>query len=180
MKFKMFSRILCWCGVGIILLAFFPHVVLALSASNEVYGILKTIIGASRLMLVFGIPLSITGAIWHRHGWGERPACPLRTSLVTVGLSAVGALGLECLFHVFVMAVFGERHLHPRAYPFYLSVGFASGAIFLLLISLYISCRKNNWSLKGVLFDILISILLLPPFVIALFVADEVARNALL
>ena len=88
--------------------------------------------------------------------------CSLPTSAISVALSAVGGLGLFCAFVWFCIAAFGEADKYPIEYPTSIILGMLCFFVFIALIALYLAKRRERWSLKGFVIDILTSIIYLP------------------
>ena len=93
--------------------------------------------------------------------------CSIKTAVLSLGLSAVGAAGLACAFLWFTIASFGEMSKHPIEYPVSVLLGIISFFGFIVLIALYLKIRKTNWSIKGFCIDILTSVIFLPTFFFA-------------
>ena len=90
--------------------------------------------------------------------------CSIKTTVLSLGLSAVGAAGLVCAFLWFSIVSFGEMSKHPIEYPVSVLLGIISFLGFIVLIALYLKIRKTNWSIKGFIIDVLTSIIYLPTF----------------
>ena len=90
--------------------------------------------------------------------------CNIKTSLISLGLSCVGAIGLVCVFIWFSIVSFGEMSKHPIEYPVSVLLGIVCFFAFVVLIAVYLKLRKTNWSIKGLIIDILTSIIYLPTF----------------
>ena len=90
--------------------------------------------------------------------------CSIKTTVLSLGLSAVGAAGLVCAFLWFTIISFGEMSKHPIEYPVSVLLGIISFLGFIVLIALYLKIRKTNWSIKGFIIDVLTSIIYLPTF----------------
>jgi len=93
--------------------------------------------------------------------------CSIKTTVLSLGLSAVGALGLVCAFLWLSIVSFGEMSKHPIEYPVSVLLGIISFFGFIVLIALYLKTRKTNWSIKGFIIDVLTSIIYLPTFFFA-------------
>lgn len=90
--------------------------------------------------------------------------CNINTSVISLGLSGVGALGLYCAFLWFTIVSFHEMSKHPIEYPVSILLGIVCLFAFVVLIAVYLKLRKINWSIKGFCIDILTSIIYLPTF----------------
>lgn len=88
-----------------------------------------------------------------------------KTTLLSLCISACGALGVNCFITWYSFAAFGERHLHPVAYPMSITLGIIALIIFVFLAVFYLCIRLKSKSFKLLLMDILTSIICLPVFV---------------
>lgn len=94
--------------------------------------------------------------------------CGLKTSLVSLGLSATGAAGLCCVLIWIACVAFGGAPKHyPVRYPLSIALGMVCLCVFILLGLLYCKLREGKWSIRGVVIDVLTSILYLPAFFFA-------------
>ena len=94
--------------------------------------------------------------------------CSLKTSLVSLGLSATGAAGLCCVLIWFACVAFGGAPKHyPVRYPLSIALGMVCLCVFILLGLLYYKAREGKWSMRGVAIDVMTSILYLPAFFFA-------------
>ena len=90
--------------------------------------------------------------------------CSRKTTLIALGLSGFGALGIMCVFSWYTIVVFHEMSKHPIEYPASILLGLACLAAFIFLVIYYFKTRKRNWSTKGFLIDIFTGILYFPVF----------------
>ena len=120
--------------------------------------------GLPFVLILFGITLIISSAFCLLFSKTVRAYCHIATSAISLGLSAVGALGLVCAFLWFVVVSFNEISKYPIQYPVSVIVGILCLFAFLALIALYFKARCKNWSIKGLVIDILTSIVYLPTF----------------
>ena len=90
--------------------------------------------------------------------------CSLKTSAITIALSAIGGLGLTCALYCYTIAAFHERSRHPVGYPLSLSMGLISLCAFILLICVYFKARGAKRSVISLIYDVICSILYLPAF----------------
>ena len=103
--------------------------------------------------------------------------CALKTSLVSLGLSATGAAGLCCvLIWAACVAFGGAPKRYPVRYPLSIALGMVCLCVFILLGMLYCKLRKDKWSAKGLLIDVLTSILYLPAFFFAFIYLFELVN----
>lgn len=95
--------------------------------------------------------------------------CGVKTSVISLLLSAVGALGMVCFLLWLSMAAFDEISKYPIEYPFSVAVGCTALMVFICLIAFYCTARlQRGWTLKGFLIDVLTSILCFPAFFICI------------
>ena len=189
MGMRKWSAIALWCGVCMTVLGFLIPVVIVLCTAGDVdivggagfptfrYLYRKAVDGLPQLLIRWGIPLTIVGAVSVKCGATLNAVCSAKTSLLSLGLSATGAVGLYCFMNWFAMAAFHERHLHPIAYPFYVSVGLISLCAFLCILVLYGVCRAKNRSIKGLFLDIATAVLFLTPFLATVQYAEQLVRG---
>ncbi len=97
----------------------------------------------------------------------------VRTSMLSVGLSATGAAGLDCFLLWMTIVAFDELNQHPIAYPASILFGFLCLAAFGVLLVLYARFRTLQRSLKGVLMDVATSFVYLPAFLTSFGVLYE-------
>ena len=90
--------------------------------------------------------------------------CNVKSTLSSLSISASAAMGFYCYFTWYAMAAFGERHLHPVAYPLSIGAGFVSLFVFVTALVLYVFFRKGKWTFKGVIIDALTFFIYFTPF----------------
>ena len=182
MRFKRFALVLAYIGVAFLALAAVPGTVKLFSASNEVYGLLKTMVeeGLTAVLRALGIAAVITGLLWQRYCWGENAICPAKTSLLSVGMAASGVVWFWGCINCFFMSVFSKPSDYPREFPFYGTLCFAGFLVLAGLSAWYYFSRKKCWSAKGFALDIFIGILWVLPFLYLLGKADYYARKIFL
>lgn len=88
--------------------------------------------------------------------------CGLRTTALSLVISLFGASGLSCFFIWYSIVAFHEMSMHPIAYPVSVFAGLLSFIMFIAAIIFYIKVRRNNFKPKGIIIDILTSIITLP------------------
>ena len=113
---------------------------------------------------LFGITLIVSALFCLIFSKTVKNNCNIKTTALSLGLSAVGAAGLVCAFLWFTIVSFGEMSKHPIQYPVSVLLGIISFLGFIVLIALYLKIRKTNWSIKGFIIDVLTSIIYLPTF----------------
>ncbi len=111
-----------------------------------------------------GVVLIIMSAFCLLFSKTVKKHCKFTTSIITLGLSASGSLGLVCFFRWFVIAAFNESGKYPIEHAVSVSLGTVCFVVFVLLLLLYFSKRKNQWSFKGLLIDVLTSFVCMPSF----------------
>ena len=117
--------------------------------------------------ILFGIALAVSALFCLIFSKTVKNNCNIKTTALSLMLSAVGALGLVCVTLWIVIVSFGEMSRHPISYPVSILLGMFCFFMFLVLIALYFITRKKNWSIKGIVIDVLTSILYLLPFFFA-------------
>lgn len=90
--------------------------------------------------------------------------CRLKTTALSLIISFFGAAGLSCFFIWYSIVAFHEMSKHPISYPLSIIGGILSLVAFIVTIILYIKARKENFKIKGIVIDILTSIITLPTF----------------
>ena len=117
--------------------------------------------------ILFGITLIVSALFCLIFSKTVKNNCNIKTTALSLGLSAVGAAGLVCAFLWFSIVSFGEMSKHPIEYPVSILLGIVCFFAFVVLIALYFIARKINWSIKGFCIDILTSVIFLPTFFFA-------------
>lgn len=180
MDLKKISRVTLIVGSGLILVGIvLPFIMLTLQTTeNGAVGIIggadiptvdlllsRTLNGLPLCLVWLGSAVVISSLFCLIFTKTVQQYCGIKTSVISLSLSAVGAMGLICFSLWVAMAAFGEISKHPIAYPFSVSVGLLSLFIFLGLLVFYCMTRnQRGWTLKGFLIDVLTSILYLPSF----------------
>ena len=93
-----------------------------------------------------------------------RENCTWQTSGVSLGLSATFCLGMYCAISVAACLAFGSIKTHPIRIPLGIGIGTVCLILFLILGWLYVRLRRARFSWKGLVLDILLSLLYLPSF----------------
>ena len=115
-------------------------------------------------LMLLGAALSISALFCLLFSKTVKANCTIKTSALSIGLSAVGAMGITCVFIWFTIVSFHEMSKHPISYPLSKILGMLCFFAFIVLIALYFKERKNHWTVKGFFIDIFTSILYLPAF----------------
>lgn len=127
-------------------------------ALRAVYG------GLSLVLVLIGVAIIVPAAFCLIFSKTVKTHLRLSTSAVSLGLSAVGALGILCAFVWLITVAFEGPSTHPVDYGVSILFGILSFFAFIILIGLYIKLRKANKSVKGIIIDVLTSIVYLPFF----------------
>ena len=90
--------------------------------------------------------------------------CRLKTTALSLIISLIGASGLICFFIWYSIVAFHEMPKHPLSYPLSIIVGIILLVAFIITIIFYIRARKENLKVKGIIVDIITSIITLPTF----------------
>ena len=88
--------------------------------------------------------------------------CRLKTTVLSLIISLFVASGLVCFFIWYSIVAFHEMSIYPIAYPCSIFAGLLSLIGFVTAIVFYIRARKTNLKPKGIIIDILTSIITLP------------------
>ncbi len=120
--------------------------------------------GLPFVLILLGISLVVSSVFCLLFSNTVKKHCNINTSIITLGLSSVGALGLVCAFLWFSIVSFGEMSKHPIEYPVSILLGIVCFFTFIVLIAIYLKLRKINWSIKGFIIDVLTSVIYLPTF----------------
>lgn len=120
--------------------------------------------GIPLILVMISIPLMVSAAFCLIFSNTVKASCNIKTTSISLALSAVGALGLDCVLYWFTIVVFGEMSKYPNLYPIGIACGLLCLAAFAILIGVYFKTRKACWSAKGFIIDVLTSILYLPAF----------------
>lgn len=90
--------------------------------------------------------------------------CTVKTTLLSLAISLFGGVGLSCFLSWFIIAATNSVYEHPIEYPFYIMCGIISFVSFVATIVFYAILRKRKFSVFGLIFDVLTSIITLPFF----------------
>ena len=116
--------------------------------------------------ILFGITLIISALFCLIFSKTVKNNCNIKTTALSLGLSAVGAFGISCVLLWFSNVAFNEVSRHPIEYLFSVLGGLGSFFVFLFLIAVYLKARVKIWSVKGFLIDVLTGIMFLPILVL--------------
>lgn len=125
--------------------------------------------GRLLLILILGITLFLCGGFCLIFKRTVINNCRLKTTALSLIISFFGASGLVCFFIWYSIVAFIEMSKHPISYPLSIIGGILSLVAFIITIILYIKVRKENFKIKGIVIDILTSIITLP--ILFLFVS---------
>ena len=120
--------------------------------------------GLPFVLILLGISLVVSAGFCLIFSNTVKKHCNIYTSVISLGLSGVGALGLVCAFLWFSIVSFGEMSKNPIEYSVSILLGIVCFFAFVVLIAIYLKSRKINWSIKGFCIDIFTSIIYLPTF----------------
>ena len=84
----------------------------------------------------------------------------LKTIIIDIALSFVGAEGLACAINFAVCAAFSRPGEHPYYLPFQYILGLFLLGVFVWLIYVYVKLRKQRPSVLGVIIDVVLSLVL--------------------
>ena len=114
--------------------------------------------------LILGLTLFLCGGFCLVFKRTVTNNCRLKTTALSLIISFFGASGLSCFFIWYSIVAFLEMSMHPIAYPLSIIGGIFSLVAFIITIILYIKVRKENFKIKGIVVDIITSIITLPTF----------------
>ena len=123
--------------------------------------------GLPFVLVLLGISLVVSSFFCLLFSKTVKIHCNINSSAISLVLSGVGALGLVCAFIWFTIVSFGEISKHLFEYPVIVLLGVLCFFAFIILIALYFKARKLNWSIKGIIIDVLTSVVYLPTFFFA-------------
>lgn len=114
--------------------------------------------------LILGLTLFLCGGFCLVFKRTVTNNCRLKTTALSLIISFFGASGLSCFFIWYSIVAFLEMSKHPISYPLSIIGGILSFVAFIITIILYIKARKKNFKIKGIVVDIITSIITLPTF----------------
>ena len=182
MKIRHYALIILLIGISIAILsivspiAYFNNYALSNPSTGIIGGadaptytyILTTLFkGLLPALILLGIGLVISSSFCLIFANTVKKCCSIKTSAISIFLSAVGASGLGCALVWLSIVSFGQMSKHPIEYPVSIILGIVCLLAFIALIALYLKCRKANWSIKGIVIDVLTSVIYLPAFFFA-------------
>lgn len=115
-------------------------------------------------LALFGIAVIITACFCLFFGKTVSKYCKLKTSAISLALSAIVALGLFCLMLFSSCFAFTDPKYHPITFPSSFILGSISFLIFIALLFKYAKLKKYNHSAKAIAIDMLFSFLYVIPF----------------
>lgn len=116
------------------------------------------------LMLILGLTLFLCGGFCLVFKRTVTNNCKLKTTVLSLIISFFGSSGLSCFFIWYSIVAFLEMSKHPISYLLSIIGGIFSLVAFIITIILYIKARKENFKIKGIVVDIITSIITLPTF----------------
>ena len=178
-KFKIYSSIVLISGLLLALTSVLvPIIKLSnYTAQNGSIGIIGGADGptaiylTSRLLgerllfaLILGLTLFLCGGFCLVFKRTVTNNCRLKTTALSLIISFFGASGLSCFLIWYSIVAFLEMSMHPIAYPLSIIGGIFSLVAFIITIILYIKARKENFKIKGIVIDVITSIITIPIF----------------
>ncbi len=131
---------------------------------TAIYLTTRLLDGRLLLILILGLTLFLCGGFCLIFKRTVTNVCKLKITALSLIISFFGASGLSCFFIWYSIVAFHEMSMHPIAYPLSIIGGILSLVAFIVTIILYIKERKENFKIKGIVIDILTSIITLPTF----------------
>lgn len=114
--------------------------------------------------LILGLTLSLCGGFCLIFKSTVINNCRLKTTALSLIISFFGASGLSCFFIWYSIVAFHEMSKHPLSYQLSIIGGMGSLIAFVATIVFYVRARKDNLKVKGIIVDIITSIITLPTF----------------
>ena len=178
-KFKIYSSVCLISGLLLVLASVLVPIIKFsnYTAQNGSIGIIGGADGptaiylTSRLLgerllfaLILGLTLFLCGGFCLVFKRTVTNNCRLKTTALSLIISFFGASGLVCFFIWYSIVAFLEMSKHPISYQLSIIGGIFSLVAFIITIILYIKARKENFKIKGIVVDIITSIITLPTF----------------
>jgi len=115
-------------------------------------------------LMLAGIALVLTALFCLIFSNTVRKHCRIPTTLLALGMSASGMLGLASLLEWAAMFAFGDFHKYPIRHPVCVITGMLCACLLTWLAVLYYRVRRKHRSGVGFALDIVTGILYLPGF----------------
>lgn len=115
-------------------------------------------------MLIFSIAFFVLSILLHIFRKQMEEYCSLRTTCLSILISAVGSLGLYAAFIFYLTFFLGSVREHPIVYNVGRVVIPLSFLLFCILLVVYILVRRKKIFSIGTVIDIIISIIFIIPF----------------
>ena len=125
--------------------------------------------------LILGLTLLVCGGFCLIFKRTVTNNCRLKTTVLSLLISFFCASGLACFFIWYSIVIFHEMSKHSISYPLSIIGCIISFVAIVLTIIYYIITRKDNYKIKGIVIDILTSIIALP--ILFLLVTNIYAIN---
>ena len=116
------------------------------------------------LTLILGLTLFLCGGFCLIFKRTVTNNCRLKTTALSLIISFFGASGVSCCFIWYSIVAFHEMSKHPISYPLSIIGGILSLVAFIITIIIYIKARKEHFKIKGIVVDIITSIITIPTF----------------
>ena len=179
MKLKQISLVALLIGVLLIARVIVPFVALeAFAAQKSSIGIIggadgpTAIFLTSRIMngwpffaILLGSALIISALFCLIFSKTVKNNCSVKTTALSIGLSALSAIVLVCFFMVFTSETLSDPSRHPVASAVSVLLGMFSFFAIIILSTVYIKDRIKKWSVAGFIIDILTGFIYLPAFI---------------
>ncbi len=116
------------------------------------------------LLKLFGVSIALSGLFCLIFTKTVDENCYAETSIVALALSAIVGLGFYSVVLYLSSIFLTQTDEHPIAHPGSIILGILAFIVFIVLLCFYIKSRKTKPSAKGVLIDILFSLMFIVPF----------------
>lgn len=125
------------------------------------------------LLTIAGIDFFVCGIIGLIFNTYLAKICTLKTTVTALAISSVISLGIWCCMSYISCFFLTAPDKHPVRYPASVILGGICFIVFCVLVCFYVKFRKINRTVKGVIVDILLTIIYLPMFVVLFAVLDR-------
>ena len=175
MRTKRLSVAVCCLGLALVIISAIYYLHIVSLAHHGAVIALKQTKNIAGWLNVFGIVALVIGFVWWERCSGGNTVKPVKTILLSVGLSAACAVFFYGCFVCVLMGIDDQPSNYPFAFPFFRTMALDGFCGLVGLGVNYCICRSKKWSAKGLLLDIVIALILFIPFFIALAKAETLA-----
>lgn len=143
----------------------------ALFFTNLIFSITEPFL--PHLLTIAGVDFFVCGIIGLFFNTYFSKICTLKTTVTALAISANVGLGIWCCMSWLSCHFLTTPDKHPVRYPTSIILGRVCFIVFCILVCFYTKFRKINKTIKGVVVDLLLTIIYLPMFVVLFAVLDR-------